>query len=144
MTSPCPFSQWGIDIVGPFPVASGRLRIPSRRTQSFSTEQNEPLMRESLDMIMETREVAARRMEREKATMKAKYDKKVRGRRFEVGDMVLRRADALKMRGKLKANWEGPYRITQRLNGDAYWIEDKYGKKLPRPWNVCHLKKFYS
>ncbi|XP_012851555.1 PREDICTED: uncharacterized protein K02A2.6-like [Erythranthe guttata] len=92
-TGESPFSLvYGMEAVLPIEV-----RIPSRRTQSFNPEQNGPLIRESLDMIMEKREVAARRMERVKAAIKATYDKRVRGRRFDVGNMVLRRADALKM-----------------------------------------------
>lgn len=44
--------------------------------------------------------------------------------------------------GKLEANWEGPYKIINVLTGGAYELMDEEGRRLARPWNVNHLKKF--
>ena len=45
--------------------------------------------------------------------------------------------------GKLAPTWEGPYRVTSRASAGAYYLEDLNERPLPRPWNVCNLKKFY-
>ncbi|KAL0461112.1 UNVERIFIED_CONTAM: hypothetical protein Slati_0738400 [Sesamum latifolium] len=39
------------------------------------------------------------------------YNKRVKSRSFQVGDLVLRRVDALKPIGKLDPTWEGPYKV---------------------------------
>lgn len=71
------------------------------------------------------------------------FNKGVKKRVFQVGHMVLRRADALANTGKIEANWEGPYKIISVLAGGSYYLEDAKGKPLPRPWNINHLKKYY-
>ncbi|KAL0401635.1 UNVERIFIED_CONTAM: hypothetical protein Slati_4193400 [Sesamum latifolium] len=194
MLSPCPFMQWGMDIVGPFPLAVGQrkfllvaidyftkwveaeplaritegeaeeykngvkactsdkdspqwlilkptgkskttprestgespfalvygteaiipaeLGIPSHRVMNFSEECNENLLRENLDLIEELREKAFLRIQRYKNIMINSYNKRVKSRSFQVRDLVLRRADALKPIGKLDPTWEGPYKVT--------------------------------
>lgn len=57
---------------------------------------------------------------------------------------MLRQADALLDVGKLEATWEGPYKVIRVLRGGSYELEDMKGKKLPRPWHVSHLKKYYA
>ena len=67
-------------------------------------------------------------------------------REFGAGDLVLWKAVG-NMRdtnaGKLAPTWEGPYRVTAIVGTGAYYLEDLDGRPLPRPWNVCNLKKFY-
>ena len=43
-------------------------------------------------------------------------------------------------KGKLGANWAGPFKIISKTGQEAYRLEDMEGKILPRPWNVQHLK----
>ncbi|KAL0411669.1 UNVERIFIED_CONTAM: hypothetical protein Slati_3756600 [Sesamum latifolium] len=71
------------------------------------------------------------------------YNKRVKSRSFQVGDLVLRRANALKPIGKLDPIWEGPYKVTGILGNGAYELEDPEGRTLPRPWNVHNLKKYF-
>ncbi|KAL0463124.1 UNVERIFIED_CONTAM: Retrovirus-related Pol polyprotein from transposon opus [Sesamum latifolium] len=196
MLSPYPFRQWGIDIVGPFPLACGQrkfllvavdyftkwveaeplaritegednpqrvywripfslvygteaiipaeLGMPSHRVMNFSEECNENLLRENLDLIEELREKAFLRVQRYKNIMISSYNRRVKSRNFQVGDLVLRRADALKPIGKLDPTWEGPYKVTSVLGKGAYELEDPEGRPLPRPWNVHNLKKYFA
>ncbi|KAL0456811.1 UNVERIFIED_CONTAM: hypothetical protein Slati_1020300 [Sesamum latifolium] len=44
---------------------------------------------------------------------------------FQVGDLVLRRVDALKPIGKLDPTWEGPYKVTSVIGKGAYELEDQ-------------------
>ncbi|KAL0395051.1 UNVERIFIED_CONTAM: hypothetical protein Slati_4471300 [Sesamum latifolium] len=68
------------------------------------------------------------------------YNKRVKSRSFQVGDLVLRRADSLKPIGKLDPTWEGPYKVTSVIGKGAYELEDPEGRPLPGPWNVHNLK----
>ncbi|KAK6137733.1 hypothetical protein DH2020_028525 [Rehmannia glutinosa] len=117
--------------------------METHRIHTFEEDRNEELMREALDELEEKRQRAYLRMEASKGIMKASYDKRVKKRNFQVGDMVLRRADALKLVGKLEANWEGPYKVVRIAAGGAYELENMAGQKVPRPWNVCHLNQFH-
>ena len=45
--------------------------------------------------------------------------------------------------GKLKPNWEGPYRITSVAGIDAYYLENLDENVVPRPCNVNNLKMYY-
>ncbi|KAL0411527.1 UNVERIFIED_CONTAM: hypothetical protein Slati_3742400 [Sesamum latifolium] len=64
-------------------------------------------------------------------------------KRVQVGDLVLRRASALRPIGKLAPNWEGPYKVSQIIKFGAHELEDADGRKLSRPWSTCNLRKFY-
>ncbi|KAL0400399.1 UNVERIFIED_CONTAM: hypothetical protein Sradi_2383200 [Sesamum radiatum] len=110
---------------------------------NFSEECNENLLRENLDLIEELREKAFLRVQRYKNIMISSYNKRVKSQNFQVGDLVLRRADALKPIGKLDPTWEGPYKVTSVIGKGAYEQEDPEGRSLPRPWNVHNLKKYF-
>lgn len=64
--------------------------------------------------------------------------------RFGKGDLVLRRANALKPTDKLEPNSEGPYVVTEVLKGEAYELKDAKGRVQPRHWNINNLKKYYA
>ncbi|KAL0290131.1 UNVERIFIED_CONTAM: hypothetical protein Sradi_7056700 [Sesamum radiatum] len=71
------------------------------------------------------------------------YNKRVKSRSFQVGDLVLRRADALKPIGKVDPTWEGPYKVTSVIGKGAYELEDLEGRPLPRPWNVSQSQEIF-
>lgn len=56
------------------------------------------------------------------------------------GDMVLRQVVASTRMGKLLPNWEGPYRIKEKLPQGAYKLEEMDGTQILRTWNVVHLR----
>ena len=65
------------------------------------------------------------------------YNQKLKLKRFHIGDLVLRKVTpAMKdpAQGKLGPTWEGPYKVIHYLDGN----------KLPRLWNVEHLKSYYE
>ena len=74
------------------------------------------------------------------------YNKGVSSRKFEVGDLVLRKIfenTAEKNAGKLGTNWEGPYKFTKIAHPGVYELETL--NRIPdlRSWNVSNLKKYY-
>ncbi|CAJ2652108.1 unnamed protein product [Trifolium pratense] len=117
---------------------------PSRRTeQPLDEEQNDEALREELDLVEEIRTGASLKEATLKQKIAAWHDTKVIKREFEVGSLVLRR-NADSQGGKLAPNWEGPYRVIDKTENGAYYLEDLRGKKLPRPWNAQKLKQYYS
>ena len=74
------------------------------------------------------------------------YNSWVRHIDFKVGDLVLRKvmgAARDPTQGKLDPNWEGPYRITSWQRKGTYHLEMTDRQKLPHPWNIEHLRKYY-
>jgi hypothetical protein len=45
--------------------------------------------------------------------------------------------------GKWSPSWEGPFRISRIIPGNAYFIETLEGKGLPRALNGKYLKYYY-
>uniref|UniRef100_A0A2N9GBC9 Integrase catalytic domain-containing protein n=1 Tax=Fagus sylvatica TaxID=28930 RepID=A0A2N9GBC9_FAGSY len=83
------------------------------RTTFHREEENEGQLRLNLDLLDETSEKAAQRIALYQGRMARYYNTKVKLRRFEVDDWVLRKVtQATKdpSQGKLGPNWEGPYK----------------------------------
>ncbi|KAL0295222.1 UNVERIFIED_CONTAM: hypothetical protein Sradi_6845600 [Sesamum radiatum] len=130
-------------VYGTEAIIPAELGISSHRVMNFSEKCNKDLLKESLDLIEELREKAFIRMQRYKNTMINAYNRRVRAQSFQVGDLVLRRVDTLKLVRKLDPTWEGPYKVTCIIGRGAYELEDLEGRPLSRPWNVHNLKRYY-
>ncbi|XP_072073942.1 uncharacterized protein [Arachis hypogaea] len=103
--------------------------------------------RAELDIIEEIRDIATLRQRAAQQAIARRHNKTVRSRSFHKGDLVLRKTENARKptsHGKLAANWDGPYRVTQVLSNGAYKLESLNGTILPNTWNVSSLKKFYS
>lgn len=130
-------------VYGSTAVVSAELEIESHRILAYDENKNLGLLRENLDLIGKLRAEAKSKTNHYKQQMRDAYNKKVQTRRFLKGDLVIKRADALKPTKKLDPNWEGPYIMKEVLQGEAYQIKDMEGRVLPRPWNITNLKKYY-
>lgn len=79
--------------------------------------------------------------------MSCQYNKKMKSRDFQVGDLVLRenlRNQSIReKKGKFEANWLGPYVITVVFGSGAYRLSTSEGELLDTLINNMHLKKFY-
>jgi hypothetical protein len=96
--------------------------------------------------LEERRDMATIRLASYQQQMKRGYDKNIRPRSFQVGDLVLRKVVANTKNpndGKLGPNWEGPYKVMSFAGVGAYRLIDMDGKSVPRPWNICNLKKYF-
>jgi len=58
------------------------------------------------------------------------YNKKVRPRKFEVGQLVLRRIlpHQAEAKGKFAPNWQGPFVVSRVLSNGALYLTDVEGK----------------
>ncbi|XP_070028609.1 uncharacterized protein [Nicotiana sylvestris] len=73
------------------------------------------------------------------------YNKIVRPRKFEVGQLVLRRilphwAEA---KGNFAPNWQGPFVVTRVLSNDALYLKDIEGKCVEMAINSDAVKRYY-
>jgi hypothetical protein len=141
-TGETPFAlAYGVEAVIPLEVG-----LPTTRTTEFDAEQNENNLRKDLNLVEERRDIAAIRLTSYQRQMKRGYDKNIRPRSFQINDLVLRKVVANTRNpndGKLGPNWEGPYKVTSFAGVGAYRLEDMEGKPIPRPWNICNLKKYF-
>ena len=137
-----PFSMtYGADVV--IPLETG---FPTLKTSSFSPSSNDNLLERSLDLIEERRENSMVQLAYYQHKLKQGYDTKVKLRPLMPGDLVLRKVLGTAKNpiwGKIRPNWEGPYRITSMAGIGAYFLEDLDERVVPRPWNVNNLKMYY-
>ena len=74
------------------------------------------------------------------------FRKKVKPRKFQKGDLVLKVLRGLisDPRGKFRLTWSGPYVIRDLTRERAAWLTDLYGNQFTEPVNADQLKKFYA
>lgn len=110
-------------------------------------QRNDEGLKLALDCLLEVRDDATQRMTLYHERMTRYYNQRVKLKRFNPGDMVLRKVSQATKDpndGKLGPNWEGPYKVVRYSRRGSYYLEDTEGKPLPRPWNVENLKKYYQ
>ena len=128
-------------------VISVEVHIANHRMMKYQDEDNEEQLHLNLDLIDKVRMDVEQRTTRYKIFMGRQYDAMVKLRRFNIGDLVLKRvslATRNPAHGKLGPNWEGPYRIINCKRQGSYYLEALDGRKLEHPWNVEQLKKYYQ
>ena len=75
------------------------------------------------------------------------YNKRVRLRRLDIGDLVLHKVTMVtkdSTQGKLGPTWEGPYRVVHYSRQGNYHLETLGEQRLSRPWNIEQLKKYHQ
>ena len=88
--------------------------VTSTRRTTFSEEENDDKLRLNLDCLDEVREEASCRMTKYQRKMAEYYNKRVKLRQLNIGDLVLRKVTTTTkdpIQGKLWPTWEGPYRV---------------------------------
>ncbi|XP_075674782.1 uncharacterized protein LOC142643967 [Castanea sativa] len=112
----------------------------------YEEQRNHQELNNNLDLIDEVRDEEMKRMEKYKGAMARDYNKKVKVRRFNIGDLVLRKvSQATKdsSQGKLGPAWEGPYQLIHHSKEGSYYLKTLDDQELSRPWNIEHLKRYY-
>ncbi|KAF3657816.1 hypothetical protein FXO38_13525 [Capsicum annuum] len=74
------------------------------------------------------------------------YNKKVRHRHFEAGQLVLRHILPYKIeaKGKFSPNWQGPFMVKKVLPNGALYLTDVEGKIEGMPVNADAVKRYYE
>jgi hypothetical protein len=111
----------------------------------FSEEgEAEQTCRIDLDSLEEQRLTAVMRQARHDQQLRRYHDRNVRETSFNVGDLVLRHIQKTDGMHKLSAPWEGPFIVTEVICPSTYRLQWGDGQGVPNPWNVEHLRRFYS
>jgi hypothetical protein len=141
-TGETPFAlAFGVEAVIPLEVG-----MPTTRTTEFVVETNEDNLRKDLDLFEEKRDLAMVRLASYQQRLRKEHDKNIKPRAFRIGDLVLRKVMANTRKpneGKLGPNWEGPYKVLSQAGLGAFRLEDMDGKPVPKPWNICNLRKYF-
>lgn len=99
-------------------------------------------------MLDEWRQSALTHLQAYQNWLKRSYNKKVRGRHFSVGDLVLKMNYKTQRHrekpGKFEPNWEGPYVVTAAFGSGVYQLATQEGDPLPTSINSMHLRKYYT
>ena len=127
----------------PFKLAYGsetiipaEVHMANHRMTMYQDKDNEEQLCLNLDLIDEVRTDAEERTGRYKNLMARQHDMMVKLRRFNIGDLVLKKvslATKNPANGKLGPNWEGPYRIINCKRQGSYYLEALDVRKLEHP-----------
>ncbi|CAM8912699.1 unnamed protein product [Rhodiola kirilowii] len=136
---------YGVEAVLPL-----ELQIPSMRIaiqEGLSSDENDKLRLAELEALDEKRLQAQQSLQCYQARLSRAFNKKVRPRSFQKGDLVLavRRPiiTSHKTGSKFKTKWDGPYVVQEAYTNGAYKIVDQEGVRVG-PINGKFLKRYYS
>ncbi|XP_011090634.1 uncharacterized protein LOC105171275 [Sesamum indicum] len=116
----------------------------SQRVMTYDSETNQDERSFDLITIEERRDMAYARIMHHKGMMMKNYNRKVKPRQLQVEDLVLKIVEVTCHVGKLDPAWEGPYKVIEIKKRGTYKLKDMQRQKLPRPYNIHNLKKFYA
>ncbi|XP_074300798.1 uncharacterized protein LOC141632120 [Silene latifolia] len=110
-------------------------------------DENDKLRLAEFEALNEKRLEAQQKLQCYQARLSRAFNKKVRPRSFQVGDLVLaiRRPiiTSHKPVGKFTSTWDGPYVVQEVYTNGAYKIVDEDGIRVG-PINGKFLKRYYS
>jgi hypothetical protein len=136
---------YGQEAVLPWEVTAGSRRIEFQN--DLSAEEYATLMSDNVEDLTELRLWSLEKIKENKAKVARAYNKKVKPKEFQVGDLVWEAVLPLGTKdatyGKWSPNWHGPYRVDQVLPWNAYMLEELDGVKFPVAVNGQHLKKYF-
>ncbi|KAK1619283.1 hypothetical protein QYE76_024800 [Lolium multiflorum] len=119
---------YGQEAVLPWEITAGSRRVTF---QNDPAEEYAALMSDTIEDATELRLWSLEKIKENKARVARAYNKKVRPKEFQVGDLVWEAVLPLGTRdkayGKWSPNWHGPYKVVQALKGNAYMLEELDG-----------------
>jgi hypothetical protein len=145
-TKVTPFEPvYGQEVILPIEVNLGAYRLAKQNDLDAIVYHN--LMMDNIDEITDKRMRALKEIEKDKARVARAYNKKVRPKSFQVGELVWKTilplgTKDIKFR-KWSPSWEGPYKIIEVITENSYMMESLQGTRLPRALNGRYLKKYY-
>jgi hypothetical protein len=91
--------------------------------------------------------MALKEIEKDKARIAKSYNKKVKVKSFQVGELVWKTMLPIGSKsnqfGKWSPNWEGPYKVVRVIFSNSYLLETLQGESLPRAINGRYLKRYF-
>jgi hypothetical protein len=130
---------YGAEVVLPLEVTLGSLRV-----KTYDEATQDQLQCDDIDLVDERRCQATIKNARYRQTLERYHHRFVRSRELQVDDLVIRRVLSREGMNKLSPCWKGLYRVTQVCRPGCVRLATEEGEPVPRPWNIEHLRKFYS
>jgi hypothetical protein len=134
---------YGQEVVLPVEVNLGAYRLAKQNDLDAVVYHN--LMMDNIDEITDKRMKALKEIEKDKARVARAYNKKIRSKSFQVGELVWKTILSLGTKdiklGKWSLSWEGPCKMVKVIAGNSYMMESLQGTRLPRALNGQYLKK---
>ena len=132
------FMVYGFEAVLPTDLDYGAPRI-----RAYDKQGVEASRQDAMDQLDEARDVALLRSAKYQQALRRYHTRWVRGRSFNVGDLVLRLVQSNKDRHKLSPPWEGPYVVAKVLRPGAYRLKTINDEVFNNAWNIEQLRRFY-
>jgi hypothetical protein len=114
---------------------------------NLSAEEYKSSIMDGIDDLLESSLTVLQEIKKEKLKVARLYNKRVKGKSFQVGDLVWKTILPLGAQdrkfGKCSLSWEGPFTVTRIVPGNAYFMESLEGDALPKAINGKYLKKLY-
>jgi hypothetical protein len=104
-------------------------------------------MMERIGEVHENQLKALEEIEKEKRRVIRAYNKKVKKKSFQVGELVWKTILSLGTQsnkyGKWSPTWEGPNKVVGMVPGGAYFVETLEGCRLSKELNGKYLKQYH-
>ena len=104
-------------------------------------------MMDNIDEVSDKWLQALKAIEKDKFRVARTYNKKVRAKSFQVGELVWKTILPLGTKsnkfGKWSPSWEESYKIVKVIFGNSYMVETMQGERLSMALNGRYLKKYY-
>jgi hypothetical protein len=113
------------------------------RVMMYKELEAKKFLEDAFDQLNEVRNVTLLHSSKYQQALRQYHSRRVRGRAFSIGDLVLRLVESNKGRHKLTPPWEGPYIITEVLKPGTYKLKTADGKVFTNAWNIEQLRRFY-
>nr|ABA97339.2 retrotransposon protein, putative, unclassified [Oryza sativa Japonica Group] len=137
---------YGQEAILPVEVNLGSLRYIKQG--DLSVEDYKTLMGVNLDDVIDKRLKALEEIEKEKKRVAKAYNKRVKAKLFQVGDLVWKTILPLGSRskefGKWSPSWEGPYRVCGIVRGNVYFLETLQGEHFQRAINGKYFSSVWQ
>jgi hypothetical protein len=136
---------YGQEAVLPIEVNLGAYRLAKQN--DLSADIYYALMMDNINEVTDKRLEALEANEKDKKRVARAYNKRVKAKSFQVGDLVWKTILPIGSKsnkfGKWSPSWEGPYKVVRVCSGNSYMVESLQGQQLLRALNGRYLKKFY-
>ncbi|XP_059314856.1 uncharacterized protein LOC132065462 [Lycium ferocissimum] len=135
-------------VYGTEAVIPAEVEIPSLRIiQEAELDDAEWIRKryEQLALIDEKRMIVVCHGQLYQQRMARAFNKHVRTRVFQIGQLVLKRIfpNQEEYKGKFAPNWQGPYMVRKVLSGGAVVLAEMDGQEWPRAINSDAIKRYY-
>ena len=139
-------------VYGAEAVLPSDIRHDSPRVAAYVEADNEKARQEALDLLDEERDMAAARSAIYQQDLRHYHSRWVKTRTFQEGDLVLRLIEDQTDMHTLSPPWEGPFVVSKNWNNGSCYLIDVRGHKdsrtseeeTHRPWNIAHLRPYYT